>query len=163
MGLQRARHHHQPGGVPVQPVNNTRSGQTVKPLIMVQQAVKQGAISVARCRVHHKACGLVDDQQVLVLVDDIQLDGLRLVLQLRLDHHLQTEGFIAGELVLGLGLVAVDGEYAVLDPCLQARAGEAIKQFGSGLIHPLTRLFCPHLLGTLNFLAAKMSHDPTCV
>ena len=35
--------------------------------------------------------------------------------------------------------------------------------FSGDLIHPLPCLLCPYLLGTLNFLAAKMSHNPTCV
>ena len=53
-------------------------------LAVPQQGVDQRAVLVAGCGVHHHALGLVDHQQMGVLVDDLQrnilrhgLDGLR--------------------------------------------------------------------------------------
>ena len=47
-------------------------------LAVKEQGVDQRPLLVARAGVHHHVFGFVDHQQVLVLVDDIQRDLLRL-------------------------------------------------------------------------------------
>ena len=45
---------------------------------MGEQRVDKRAVGIARARVHNHADGLVDDEEVAVLVDDIKGDCLRL-------------------------------------------------------------------------------------
>lgn len=44
---------------------------------VVQQRVDQRAGGVARRQVHHHACGFVHHDQLIVLVDNVEWDGLR--------------------------------------------------------------------------------------
>ena len=72
--------HHQPGGVLVEPVHDARplypadAGKAAA--AMRDQRVDQRAGLMARGGMHHKALGLVDDDDVVVLVDDFERDGL---------------------------------------------------------------------------------------
>ena len=73
-------HHHQAGGVLVEPVHDARpldaadAGQAVA--AMGDQRVDQRALGVAGGRMHHQALRLVDDDERVVLVDDIERDRL---------------------------------------------------------------------------------------
>ena len=74
-------HHQQSAGVLIDAVHDAGAnlpadaGQAA--LAMPQQGIDQGAVRVAGGRVHHHALGLVDHQQVGVLIHDIQRDLLR--------------------------------------------------------------------------------------
>jgi len=109
-------------------------------------------------RVDHQPGGLVDHDQVVILVHHVQINGLGLIIQLRLNFHFQRQRFITGQLLFGLGLGSVDRQHAILDPGLQARPGKAVKQLCRHLVYPLSGVLRLHLFGALNFFAAKMSH-----
>lgn len=76
--------HKQAAGVAVEPVYDARP-QGVAPRregpLPVQQRVDQGAVGMAHRRVHHQAHRLVDHDEVRVLPDNVQVDGLRLGVQ----------------------------------------------------------------------------------
>jgi len=46
------------------------------------------------------------------------------------------ERFSADDAAAGLGPLAVDGQFALLDPLLQTAAGEIREQFNRGLVQP---------------------------
>ena len=75
-------HDQQSAGVLINTVDDTgpdRPADTRKlPGAMIEQCVDKCAVRVAGCGMHHHALGLVDDDQVGILVDDIERDILRL-------------------------------------------------------------------------------------
>ena len=64
----------------VEPVHDARAAHATNAgqarTAMGDQGVDQRSCRVSRSRVHHKARGLVDDDDVLVLVDDLKRDRL---------------------------------------------------------------------------------------
>jgi hypothetical protein len=83
VGFVRAGHHEQARRVTVEPVDDPR------PLClptsrdgMGQQAVNEGPAAVPRGRMHDDAGGLVDDEQVVVLVREAKVELLGLELRL---------------------------------------------------------------------------------
>lgn len=78
VGLHGTRHHHEPRGILVQPVDNPRAGQRRALRITVQQPVQERAGPVARARVHDEPSSLVDDQHMQILVDGVERNRLRL-------------------------------------------------------------------------------------
>ena len=76
MGQVIFGHGQKAGGVFVNAVDDTRAQDAVDagqalPL-GVEQAVDQCIVGVSGGGMHHQPLGLVDDQQIVVLVDDIQ-------------------------------------------------------------------------------------------
>jgi hypothetical protein len=65
----------------------------------MQQGVDQGPVTIARRRMDDQACGLVDDQQML-LVNNRQVDILLLMRRNRVRHR-QGEPFVALDFVAG--------------------------------------------------------------
>ena len=93
---------------------------------VVEQGVDQGPVGVARGGMHHQALGLVEDDDVLVLVDHVQGDvlgeELRL-LRLRQGHR---QGLAAPEtVVLGQGFAAA-GDLPVLQEAGGGGAGQVL-------------------------------------
>ncbi len=82
VGLVALGRDHDAGGVLVQPVHDARPRHPAdarqRSGAMEQQGVDQGAIGNAGAVVHGHAGGLVDDDQVGVLVEDVQRDILGL-------------------------------------------------------------------------------------
>jgi hypothetical protein len=72
-------HKHDPGGVLIQTVDNSRatSSRFRKILAPVQQPVYQGAAMVPAGRMHDHAGRFADDQKVLILKEDCEIDLLR--------------------------------------------------------------------------------------
>ena len=66
----------QPGGVLVDAMDDTGAGQRGQIRAVVQQRIEQRAVRIAGTGMHHQPHRLVDHQQMVVLVDDIQFDGL---------------------------------------------------------------------------------------
>ena len=75
------RHHHQPGGVLVEPVHDAGpplaadAGEAVA--AMGDQRVDQRAGPMAGGRMDHQIARLVDDDDVVVLIDDLERNRLR--------------------------------------------------------------------------------------
>jgi hypothetical protein len=80
VGLGALRYHHHPAGVLVEPVHDAgaqRIGAALH-LGVVQQRVDERAVGVARSGVNHEAGGLVEDDQMVVLEQDLQGNRLGL-------------------------------------------------------------------------------------
>ncbi len=73
------RHHHETGGVFVEPVDDPGSGDPADPaevLAVVEEGVDERTAGIARRRVDDEIRGLVDDQKIFVFEDDRQRDLL---------------------------------------------------------------------------------------
>ena len=138
------RHNQQAAGVLVNAVNDSRPGHAVDAgegvAAVGQQRVDQCALLVARSGMDHHALGLVHHQQVAVLVDHLQGDGLGAHLQ---RAHL---GKLHQNLVPWLELGAFGeglppaGDAPVFYKVLHGGAGHVLQGGGEELIHPLARL-----------------------
>ena len=129
-------HHHQAGGVLVQPVHDAGARQFGQLRVVVQQGVEQGAGGVARAGVHHQAGRLVEHQQVLVLVHDGERDGLRRAFHLGFQLGLQPHQLAAAQQLAGRHRGAVQRGRAGLDPRGEARARIVGEQLGQRLVEP---------------------------
>ena len=91
-------------------------------------------------RVHHQARGLVDDQQVLVLIDNIEGNFLGLPAHLGFRLGIQRQAIIQHHFVPRLSRLTIHRQRAAFDPGLQAGTGVFGHQFGSGLVKaPITQ------------------------
>src|SRR5690606_41635054 len=68
--LQCLGHHHQAGGVLVQPMHDTSARHVDQVGHVMQQGIEQRAIRMARSRMYHQPCGFVQYQDVFILEDD---------------------------------------------------------------------------------------------
>ncbi len=73
---------HDPGGVLIEPVDDSGAfdpADAAKALAaMMDEGIDQRAVLIAGGGVHDHASGLVDDDQMLVLIEDVQRNGLGL-------------------------------------------------------------------------------------
>src|SRR5690554_4245289 len=136
VGNQAAGHHHNAGGVFIQPVHNAGPGQVFHFRRIVQQRIHQGAVGMARRRVHHQPGRLVDHQQVLVFVHDIQRDRLGFPGNLHFRLGVQVQNVVHHDFVPGLTGFAVHRQRPAFDPGSQPRAGTLGHEFGRSLIQP---------------------------
>ena len=90
-----------------------------------EQRVDQGAARVARRGMGHEAGGLVDDEQVVILVDHGQRDGLGLQVQRPDLGHVQLQLVTGAQDGVGLDGRAPGGQPPFRDEPLDVRAGEA--------------------------------------
>jgi hypothetical protein len=119
--------HHNAGGVPVQPVYDPGAphpADSGKIPAMVQQRVHQGAVGVAGRRVDHQARGLVDDQQVGVLVQHGQRQGLGAGLGIGKRRLAYLHPFAGPDPVSGPLAAAVHKYMFFIDKLLQIGSGE---------------------------------------
>ena len=90
---------------------------------------------VACSGVDHHACGLVDDGEVLVFVEDVEGDVFRGGVEGRgLGSAFDLDGFAAVEFLLRLGGVAVDADLTGFDEELDAGAGDVGQGLGEILV-----------------------------
>ena len=116
------RDDHQPGCVAVEPVDD--AGALLLPAgggIQREQSVDEGARRVPRRRVHDQPSGLVDDEEVLVLVGDPEVH------RLGLERAFRQAGRLEGDLLSARQPVALRASRAVH----QDRAA-AEQPFGDG-------------------------------
>ena len=99
-------HHHQPGGVLVEPVHDARAPDAADPgqarAAMGDQRVDQRAGLVAGGGMHHEPPGLVDDDDVVVLVDDIERDILAGGLGGDGFRHVDCDRIAGGDMISGV-------------------------------------------------------------
>ncbi len=137
LGLQVFRHHHQTGGVFVQPVDYARPRHLLQVGQIVQQAIEQGPLLVARRRMHHQIRRFIDYQEVFVFVNGRQGQILRLPIARVPQFDLQLHHLTAGDFGIGFGGPPGEGDLAGFDPLLQARAGKLREQYNGHLIQTL--------------------------
>ena len=125
------------------------------PCAMMKQRIDQRPVEIACGRVHHEACGLVDDQQMLVFEHDRQRDVLRLVVRRRGFRNRKAQCLLAAHLRcrvadrLAFGFDGAAADQALQPLARQGRDGggertvEAPARM-SGLQAHIDRLNSPH-------------------
>ncbi len=157
--LQCLGHHHQAGGVLVQPMHDTGARHVDQVGHVMQQGVEQRAIRMARCRMYHQPCGLVQYQDVFILEDDIQRNVLRHPLALRLLLGRQLEDRPCVYRIARAQHRTVDREQAILYPGAEARAGMVGEQLRRDLVETLPAQLERHLGAELDRLCIDCRHN----
>jgi len=146
VGLRRlrARHDQQAGGILVQPVDDTGTGDMSQFGKTVKQTVEQGALPVASARMGDQACRLIDNDPVRTFLHHVECNGLRRVgalfgRNLRPDAQRITAVYKLPD----FGLAAIDMDETVFNPSLQAAATMLRQQAGEHFIQAL----CPDIVG----------------
>ena len=132
------RHNEQAGGVLVDAVDNARAKGTADPrkaaAAVVQYGVDHRAVRIAGCGMHHHALGLVDDQHIAVLVDNVQgdvlghgVDGLRV-------GQADLQCLAAGDLVILFHRPAVQQHPLFFCQPLGGGAGQLLHPVGQKLV-----------------------------
>ena len=111
---------------------------------MGEERVDEGSVWIAGSRMDHEARGLVDDEQVLILVNHREREGLRR------RASLGTLGDEYGESLTGLDLgrglahlLVPDTHLARLDEALQARARELRQRLSKEGVEPRAAVLGP--------------------
>ena len=125
----------------VEPVHDSRPDQRILPqrqtLAVIEQRVDQSPVPVPARRVNYDARGLVQHQDVFVLVDDVQVHLLGL------DGHLRLRLERRADLVAGLDAVArlggpvVDQHLAIVDELRRPGPGDPEAGLDQVLVQPL--------------------------
>ncbi len=89
---------------------------------MTQQRVDEGPAAVARRRVNHHSSGLVHDDELFILIEHRQRDGLGQRAIGRGRRDLDRDGVSGLEPARGARLLAVDLAVAAVDQLLELRA-----------------------------------------
>ena len=149
---EAARDHHQPGRILVQPVHNAGPRDAAEPGVEVQQRVDQRAVCVPGRGVNHQARGLVQHDNVFILVHDVQRHRLRsnlatLVVRLKI----QLQRFIARKPCPGLYRGTIQQDPAVTDPLLQSAARVFREHARQCCVQPLSRELLGYLLDDRRF------------
>jgi hypothetical protein len=136
--LLRARDDEQARGVAVEPVDD--AGPVLLPALgaVLDQTVNERALSASGPGMDDDACGLVDDEQVLVLVRDAEIDA-------RGPDPLSPLGRLELDLLAFLEAIAlwprraVDGDAAGLEQALGVRAGSELLEAAEEPVEPRAR------------------------
>ena len=103
--------------------------------VPVQQGVDQSAVGIAGPGVHNQSHGLVYHQQMCVLVDDHQIQRLRLPASaVHGRRRLQLDALAAGDPIAGPPLAPIHGGEAATDPFGQPGSRELRKHAGQRLV-----------------------------
>ena len=85
------RHHHQTGGVFIQTVDDTRTRHIGNRRIVVQQRIQHSTVRVARARMYNQIARFVDHDDVIIFVNDIERNILRLEARLFFDFDIDSD------------------------------------------------------------------------
>lgn len=124
MCLERLGHDQQTGRILVQTMHDPGARERRQIRGMTEQGILQGPIAMSGGRMDHQPRRLVDDQDLLVLEEDIQRDGLRQTLVARLEHGIEMDELTGADLVARAPWQTVDPDLTGLDPVLQTTARE---------------------------------------
>ena len=133
--LGRAGDDEQPGGVAVEAVHDPRPLRLLSPFDVVrEQPLHQRSARVPATRMDDEARGLVDHEQVLVLVRHGELHRLRLEARARRRRRLELELLAARELVALRARASVDEDAALAQQPLGHRPRADLRQAGEELV-----------------------------
>ena len=135
------RRHHQPGGVLVEAMHDARAPDAADPgkahPAMGDQRVDQGSGLVAGGRMHHQPFGLVDDDDVVVLIDDIERDILSGRLGRDGLRHVDCDRIACRDMISGVADGGVfDRDLAGEDQRFQPRARQLRKAHRQHAVEP---------------------------
>ena len=143
IGLLAAGDDEQAGGVAVEPVHDAGTTLVAAGDAPLEQPVHEGAVLVARRRVHDDAGRLVDDEEPVVLVDDGERDLLGDELRLAGRRLVDLDALAGTHLVVLGARDAVDARPALGEQALRLRAREA-GVAGERHVEALARLLRPN-------------------
>ena len=123
VGLDGAGHHQEPAGIFINPMHDAGSRDPVERRVVMQQGVLEGPVMVSRGRVNHQPLGLVDHDEGLILVDDVEWNGLRCDLGDHVEDRGQDHVLAAKKFSLGFRRLPIDGDDTGSDPVLNPVAG----------------------------------------
>jgi hypothetical protein len=129
--------------VAVEPVHDAGTKLVAAGDAPLQEAVHQGAVLVARCRVHDYAGRLVDDQEPVVLVDDGERDVLGDEPRLAGRRFVDLDALAGPHLVVLGARDAVDARPALGEQVLRLRPRDA-GVAGERHVEALARLLRPN-------------------
>ena len=94
-GLSRngLRHHHQTGSVFIQTVHDARARDIRDRRIVMEKCVKYRTVRVSCARMNYQVARLVDHQNVIIFIDDVQWDILRLEADFLFDFSIDGDSF----------------------------------------------------------------------
>ena len=144
MGAQRTRHHHQTGGVLVEPVHDAGTRQLRQFRIIMQQGIDHGAARISGTRMHHQPGRLVDHQHIGIGVKHLERNVLGNSIGFDLLAGSQRDGFAAVDRHFRLDHFAIEQGIAGLDPFGQARARELGEHFRQSLVETFARHLLRH-------------------
>ena len=84
-------HHHQTGGVLIQTVHDPRARHIGDRRIVVQQRIQHSTVRVARARMHNQIARFVNHEDVIIFVNDIERNILRLEARLFFDFDIDSD------------------------------------------------------------------------
>src|SRR5579859_322677 len=139
MGRVVARGDDQAARPLVEPVHDARpllpaGGRPGAP--KAEQGVDQGAAVVARRRMHDHPGRLVDHDDVLVLIHDVEVDGLGGRGAGTRGRHLELDHVAGRHVVGGARRHPVDHDPALLDQAEGRRAADAFRMLGEKTVEP---------------------------
>ncbi len=156
--LQGLGHDHQAGGVLVQAMNDAGARDVDQIRYVMQQRIEQCAVGVARSGVHDQPGGLVDHQNLIILVNDLERYVLRYPFALRLLLCTQFEHRTSVHGIAGAQHSAVHGQQTILDPGGETRARMFGKELRRDLIETLPAKVEWHLGAELDGLFGSRGH-----
>lgn len=138
MRRQRAADHEQSAGILVQPVHDTRARQPLERRIAMEQCVLQRAARVAGTRMHDQTGGLVDDEKMPVLVDDLERNGLGCCFSTGFHERVDNDTLPARQFVARAQGSTVDEHPPPFNPVFETGAGVLRQELGERLIEAAT-------------------------
>ena len=148
VGAVVLRHHHDAGGVLVEPVDDAGTalaadaGEAIA--AMGDQRIDQGAGPVAGGGMNDEVAGFVDHNDIVVLVNHAQRNGLGGGLGWRQRRHVDRDRRAGIDPMIGIAdRVAVERDGAGPDQCLEPRPGQLDDIAGEHAVKP----FAGFLLG----------------
>src|ERR671931_1221859 len=159
MSAQRAGDYQQPESIFIEPVHDTGAWQGRKIWVMMEQRIEQGALAVARPRMHHPTRRLIDNDQILVLVADIHGKCLWLPTDLGFRLYPEDNLFASHHHIARPWLAVIDQQPALQDPGLKERPRIVCKDPGQRLVESRSR----ELMRDLDFARVSLSHRHLCL
>ena len=131
MGRIGLRHHQTAGSILIQPVNNPGPLNSSNPrqlaLAVMQERIDHSPIGIARSWMNDHAMGLVDDNQVLILVQDTDGNVLRDMLQRHGFGDDYLDEIAVLHAVSGLGRLTIQGDVLLPDQGLDSGARQLLQ------------------------------------
>lgn len=127
-------HHHDAARFLVQPVHDACARQLSEFRSMGKQRIHQRPIWIARARMNDEPGGFGQDDDVLILVQDIERDRLRCVIDDRYRWLVQTERFTPFQAQLGFDRRAIHGQSTLFDGASQHHPGMIFEQYAGDAI-----------------------------
>ncbi len=117
-----ARHQQQSTRTFIQPMNQTGPGQCRELVIEIKQSIDESSLRVAGTRMNDETHRFVDHQQVIVLVNDVERNILRMIADPRRQRFTHEHALTAQHFLFRTSRLAIKQYIARFNPLLDAAA-----------------------------------------